>query len=73
MVIRNDHGTKFENSNFVQCYESHGVDHNFSSPRTPQQNRVEKMKNRTLQEMDITMIIASNITNQFWDQAMNTT
>ena len=71
VVIINDHGTKFENSNFVQYYESHGVDHNFSSPRTPQQNRVEKMKNRTLQEMDRTMMIASNITNQFWVQPMN--
>ena len=52
MVIKNDHGTKFEKSNFVQYYEARGVDHNFSAPRTPQQNGVEKRKNRTLQEMD---------------------
>ena len=63
MVIRNDHGTKFENFKFVQYYEFHGFGFNFSSTRTSQKNGVVKRKNRTLQEMDRTTMIASNITN----------
>ena len=71
-AIRSDHGTEFENSKFSQYCDYHGVDHNFSAPRTPQQNGVVERKNRTLQEMARTMMIASKIANQFWAEAINT-
>ena len=38
--IRSDHGTEFENLKFAHYCDSHRVDHNFSAPRTPQQNSV---------------------------------
>ncbi|XP_057546012.1 uncharacterized protein LOC130825003 [Amaranthus tricolor] len=38
-----------------------GKSHNFSAPRTPQQNGVVERKNRTLEEMARTMLIASGI------------
>ncbi|CAM8981668.1 unnamed protein product [Rhodiola kirilowii] len=34
--IRTDHGTEFENSQFISWCTKHGVQHNFSAPRTPQ-------------------------------------
>ena len=71
-AIRSDHGTEFENSKFAQYCDYHGVDHNFSAPRTPQQNGVVERKNRTLQEMARTMMITSKITNQFLAEAINT-
>jgi len=40
MAIRSDHGTEFENLKFAHYCDSHRVDHNFSAPRTPQQNGV---------------------------------
>ena len=40
------------------CNE-HGLSHNFSAPKTPQQNGVVERKNRTLEEMARTMLIAS--------------
>ena len=50
-VIKSDHETEFGNSKFAQYCDSHGVDHNFSAPRTPQQNCLVEIKNRTLQEI----------------------
>lgn len=34
--LRSDHGTKFENSNFLKFCIEKGVVHNFSAPRTQQ-------------------------------------
>ena len=42
--IRFDHGTEFENSKIDQLCMKNGTSHNFSSPRTPQQNGVVERK-----------------------------
>ena len=70
--LRSDHGTKFENSSFIDYCNEHGVKHNFSAPRTPQQNRVVERKNRTLKDMTRTMLIASSLAKNFWAEALNT-
>ena len=46
--IRSDHGREFKKINFKEYYNEHGIDHNFSAPRTPKQNGVVERKNRTL-------------------------
>ena len=38
VCLRSDHGTEFENSSFIEFCNEHCVEHNFSAPRTPQQN-----------------------------------
>ena len=35
VCLMSDHGTKFENSSFIDYCNEHGVEHNFSAPRTP--------------------------------------
>jgi len=50
----------------------HGVEHKFSAPRTPQQNGVVEWKNRTLEDMTRTMLIASGIARNFWAETLNT-
>ena len=47
--IRSDHGSEFDNSLFENFYNEHGIDHNFSAPRTPQQNGIVERKNKTLE------------------------
>ena len=42
--IRSDHGKEFENSDFEDYCNEHGINHNFSVPRTPQQNGVVEGK-----------------------------
>lgn len=48
--ISTDHGKKFENSNFASFCEKKGITHEFSAPKTPQQNEIAERMNRTLQE-----------------------
>ena len=54
--IRSDRGGEFINYSFITYCEEHGIKHELSCPRTPQQNGVVEKKNRTLQEMAKTMI-----------------
>ena len=60
LKVRSDHGGEFENEPFESFCEKHGIIHEFSSRRTPQQNGVVERKNRTLQEMARTMIHENN-------------
>jgi len=73
LKVKSDHGGEFENEPFESFYEKHGIIHEFSSPRTPQQNGVVERKNRTLQEMTRTMIHENNSAKHFWAEAVNTT
>ena len=72
VCIRSDDGTEFENSSFINYCNEHGVDHNFSAPRTPQQNGVVERKNRTLEDMTRTMLVASVLSRNLWAEALNT-
>jgi hypothetical protein len=73
LKVRSDHGGEFENEPFETFCEKHGIVHEFSSPRTPQQNGVVERMNRILQEMARTMIHENNLAKQFWAEAVNTT
>jgi len=56
IFLRNDHGGEFQNEQFENFCEELGITHNVSSPRTSQQNRVVKRKNRSLEELARTML-----------------
>ena len=64
-MIQSDHGKEFENKLFEEFFDEFGITHNFSAPRTPQQNGVVKRKNRTLQEMTRIMLSEVNLPNTF--------
>jgi transposase InsO family protein len=65
LKVRSDNSGEFENEPFEAFCENHGIVHEFSSPRTPQQNGVVERKNRTLQEMARTMIYENNLAKHF--------
>jgi len=46
--------------------EENGILHNFSTPRTPQQNGVVERKNKSLQEMARTMLNDNSTPKHFW-------
>ncbi|KAH9671627.1 Integrase catalytic domain-containing protein [Citrus sinensis] len=54
--IRSDHGREFENHAFENFCNNLGIEYQFSSPRTPQQNGVVERKNRSIQKMARTML-----------------
>jgi transposase InsO family protein len=70
--IRSDHGTEFENLDFEKNCDKHSIEHNFSSPRTPQQNGVVERKNRSLVELARTMLNDMDLPKYFWADAVST-
>ncbi|GJS00449.1 retrovirus-related pol polyprotein from transposon TNT 1-94 [Tanacetum coccineum] len=57
--VRTDNGTEFVNKDLTDYYESVGITHEKTVPRTPQQNGVVERRNRTLVEAARTMLIFS--------------
>ena len=70
--LRSDHGKEFVNESFEKFCSKRGISHNFSCPRTPQQNGVVERKNRTLIEMARTMLNEYSLPSYFWAEAINT-
>jgi transposase InsO family protein len=71
MRICNDHGREFENPKFEEFCLSYGIQQEFSSPITPQQNGVVERKNRVNQEMARVMIHSKRLAQHFWGEAVN--
>ncbi|GKA57690.1 integrase, catalytic region, zinc finger, CCHC-type containing protein [Tanacetum coccineum] len=70
--ILTDNGTEFVNQILTKYYESVGIFHQKSVPRTPQQNGVVKRQNRTLVEAARTMLIFSKAPMFLWAEAVAT-
>ena len=70
--IRSDHGKEFQNQEFTNLCNERGYTHNFSAPRTPQQNGVVERKNRVLEEMARTMLVENQLPKYFWAEAVAT-
>ena len=63
--IRSDRGGEFSCKPFESYCKEHGILHNVSAPKTPQQNGVVERKNRTLQEMARTMLNENGLPKYF--------
>ncbi|GKE30829.1 retrovirus-related pol polyprotein from transposon TNT 1-94 [Tanacetum coccineum] len=70
--IRTDNGTEFINKVLTEYYESVGIFHQKTIPRTPQQNGVVERRNRTLVEAARTMLIFSKAPMFLWAEAVAT-
>ena len=70
--IRSDHGGEFENDRFTSFCMEKGYKHEFSTPRTPQQNGVVERKNRVLQEAARSMLNEYSLHSFLWAEAINT-
>jgi hypothetical protein len=71
-IIRTDNGTEFVNQQLTQFYESIGISHQKSIPRTPPQNGVVERRNRTQVEVARTMLIFSKTPMFLWAEAIAT-
>ena len=69
--IRSDHSREFQNHAFERFCNDFDIEHQFSSPRTPQQNGVVERKNRTIQEMTKTMLNENSLLKYFWAEVVN--
>ncbi|GJS16287.1 retrovirus-related pol polyprotein from transposon TNT 1-94 [Tanacetum coccineum] len=70
--VQTDNGTKFVNKDLTDYYESVGITHEKTVPRTPQQNGVVERRNRTLVEAARTMLIFSKALLFLWAEVVAT-
>ena len=70
--IRSDHRREFENIDIEEYCNEHGINYNFSAPRTPKKNGVVERKNKNLQEMARIMLNENNLPKYFWAEEVNT-
>ena len=71
-ILRSDRGGEFTSEEFTKYCEHHGIQRQYSAPRTPQQNGVVERKNRTVQEMARTMLTESKMADKYWKEAIHT-
>ncbi|GJW30311.1 retrovirus-related pol polyprotein from transposon TNT 1-94 [Tanacetum coccineum] len=72
MTIRTDNGTEFKNEKLKSFYAKLGIVHKTSIARTPQQNSVVEIHNRTLVEAARTILIFSKAQEFMWAEAIAT-
>ena len=70
--IRSDHGKEFENSVYDDFCKSNGITHEFSAPKTPEQNGVVERKNKILQEMARVLLNSKKLSKRLWAEAIST-
>ncbi|GJU87503.1 retrovirus-related pol polyprotein from transposon TNT 1-94 [Tanacetum coccineum] len=67
-----DRGIEFLNKTLHAYFKEEGIEHQTSTPRTPEQNGVVERRNRTLVEAAQTMLSASKLPLSFWAEAVTT-
>ncbi|GJY79032.1 retrovirus-related pol polyprotein from transposon TNT 1-94 [Tanacetum coccineum] len=65
-----DRGTEFLNKTLHAYFKEEGIEHQTSTPRTPEQNGVVKRQNHTLVEVARTMLSASKLPLFFCAEAI---
>ncbi|GJR26582.1 retrovirus-related pol polyprotein from transposon TNT 1-94 [Tanacetum coccineum] len=73
IIVCTDRGTEFLNKTLHVYFKEEGIEHQTSTPRTPEQNGVIKRWNRTLVEAARAMLSASKLPLSFWAKAVATT
>ena len=71
-VIRTDNGGEYCSKEFESFLKENGIVHQLTVPYNPAQNGVAERMNRTVMESARAMMSHSNLPNQFWVEAVNT-
>nr|GEZ07993.1 retrovirus-related Pol polyprotein from transposon TNT 1-94 [Tanacetum cinerariifolium] len=61
ITVRIDRGTKLLNKTLTVYFKEEGIEHQTFTPRTPKQNGIVEIQNRTLVEAARTMLLASKL------------
>lgn len=69
-AIRSDNGREYLSDNFKQWLRVKGIQHQLTTPYTPQQNRMAERYNRTLMERVVTMLADAGLIKMYWGEAV---
>ncbi|WVZ10601.1 hypothetical protein V8G54_015131 [Vigna mungo] len=71
-MIKSDNGTEYTSKKFNKFYEDTGVEHQLTTPYSPQQNGTAERKNQTIMEMARCLLHDKVLPKKFWAEAVNT-
>ena len=71
-VLHADNGREFDNTDMKNYMKEKGIVFETSAPYTPQQNGKAERSNRTIMECARTRLHASELSRNFWAEAVNT-
>jgi hypothetical protein len=72
-AVRYDRGGEFSSMDFKEFCDKHGIKREYTIPGTPQQNGVVERHNRSVQQMERSMMNERNIPQIYWVEAIHTT
>ena len=70
--FRTDNGGEYTSTEFEEYLKKEGIEHQYTIPKTPQQNGVSERMNRTLVETVRSMLHDSGLPHRFWAEALST-
>ena len=70
-ILRSDYGGEYKSRQFKEFTSECGIRHEFTVPKTPEQNGVAERLNRVLIEKVRTMLEQSRLPHSFWAEAVH--
>ncbi len=71
-VLRTDNGGEYMSQMFKEHLSKHGIRHETTVPKNPEQNGTAERMNRTLMESVRSMLADSGLPQKFWAEALST-
>lgn len=71
-ILRTDNGTEYVNHDLESYLRKCGIRYQTTNPYTPEQNGLAERMNRTIVEKARCMLFDSNLSKDFWAEAVNT-
>ena len=72
IALRTDNGGEYTSVEFQSYLRKEGIKHEFTVPRTPEQNGVVERLNRTLMDSVRSMLVGAHLPQRFWAEALAT-
>ena len=69
-MLHTDNAREYIKNKFKEFSKSEGVHHEYTVPKTLEQNGVTERLNRTLIEMVQSMLLDSRLPHKFWDEEL---
>lgn len=70
-ALRTDNGTEYLSTRFEQMLKNSGIQHQLTTPYTPEQNGVAERYNRTIIERAKCLLYDASLTKTYWAEAVN--
>ncbi|MCO5580830.1 hypothetical protein L7F22_034703 [Adiantum nelumboides] len=71
-ILRSDNGGEYVSNAFQKFCKDVGIQQQYTTPYTPQQNGVSERKNRTLVSAARAMLLTAGLSKPYWEEAVAT-